>query len=138
MNNYTFEEISKGMKEYFSREITLEDLQNFEKLSRDSNPLHCDEDYARERGFPGRVVYGLLLNSFISSLIGMMLPGKYALILNINSNFRKPAFVGDKLEIIGEVTEKLESIKSLVVKFKIINQKKEELSDGAVRVKLLK
>ena len=51
MNHYTFEEIKVGMEESFFATITEQMMQQFKELTKDVNPLHCDEAFAKEKGF---------------------------------------------------------------------------------------
>ena len=46
------------------------------KATGDINPVHFDEDYARNTMFRGRVAHGALSIGFISAVIGMKLPGR--------------------------------------------------------------
>ena len=50
MNEFIFSEITEGMKETFTREITLEMEDGFREISGDENPLHKDDDFACETG----------------------------------------------------------------------------------------
>ena len=42
----------------------------FQKCSGDINLLHIDDNYAIEKGFIQKVMYGNILNSFISYFVG--------------------------------------------------------------------
>ena len=64
---YKISDISVGMKESFKRTITAEMMQRFMEITADENPLHVDESYAKSKGFPNRVAYGMLTASFIST-----------------------------------------------------------------------
>lgn len=68
MNEYRFCDLTVGMEEEFQKEITLDMVNDFCRLTGDINPLHMDGEYARERGFSDRVVYGMLTASFVSML----------------------------------------------------------------------
>ena len=70
MNHFSYDDIVVGQTAEFSREITAEMMERFRDLSGDENPLHKDEDYAKGKGFPGRVVYGMLTSSLYSCLGG--------------------------------------------------------------------
>ena len=48
MNEYTFAELSVGMKASFQRKVTPEMEDLFRRISGDENPLHRDDDFARE------------------------------------------------------------------------------------------
>lgn len=116
MNTYSFEECKLGKKESFSAKITEEMMAQFCLISGDINPLHKDDSFARGKGFDGKVVYGLLTASFFSTLGGVYLPGEKCLIQEVNYKFLKPVYPGDKLIISGEVIERDDRSKQLVLK----------------------
>ena len=70
MNHYTLAEMTPGLTEEFTVTVTPEMMDAFRAITGDVSPIHIDADYARGRGFPGRVVYGMLGASFFSTLAG--------------------------------------------------------------------
>ncbi len=110
MNKYTFEEIAIGQTESFKAKITEEMMDSFLKTTGDSNPMHLDSEFASENGYRDRIVYGMLTASFLSTLAGVYLPGKYCIIYGVDLIFHKPVYVGDELTICGQVIEKEDSI----------------------------
>lgn len=122
MNEYQFKDLSIGLSANFSVEITQKMVDSFCEISNDRNPLHTNREYAQSLGHKDVVVHGCLTNSFLSQLAGVHLPGKYCLILSINSNFSAPVFIGDVLSVEGEVSELSESTKTCIVKAKMTNQ----------------
>ena len=58
--------------------VTNNDIQTFAELTGDFNPLHIDEEYAKNTNF-GQVVHGALLVGYISRLLGMHIIVKNAL-----------------------------------------------------------
>lgn len=134
-----FADIELGQKEEFELGITEKMLKTFAELSGDFNPLHIDEEYAKETDFKGRVVHGMLLSSFFSKLIGMCLPGKYALYLSQSLRFRSPARVGMKIIVRGIVEQIVPSLNTIKIQTEIIDSEKMEvLVDGEAMVKVLK
>lgn len=138
MNNYKFEDLKIGMSESFSVTVTEEMMKSFLDLSGDENPLHNDEEFAKSQGYDSKVVYGLLTTSFISKLVGVLLPGKYCLLQGIDLKFVKPVYVNDVLIIKGTVDELHESVKRLTVKVEVINQDEKKVVKGKVEVGFLK
>ena len=134
MNEYTYEQIILGQKEQFEVTVTNSMMEHFLTLSGDTNPLHVDRGYAIAYGFPDRVVYGLLTSSFYSTLAGVYLPGKQCLLYGLNVDFRKPVFVGDRLTVCGEVTEKNDTFRMITLKAHIMNQMGEKISKGMLTV----
>jgi len=136
LNDYTYEKIEKGMVFKFERVLTTQDLAHFAELTKDYNPLHCDEEYAREKGFKNRVVYGMLGGSLFSTLVGMVCPGKRNLYLTQSLNFKKPLYPGEKLVIQGEVIDKSDGINVLTVKTEIISGGTVAIN-GVAKVKII-
>lgn len=127
MNYYTFEDCKVGLKETFNVQITEGEMVSFCELSGDINPLHNDEKYAIAKGFKGKVAYGLLTTSYFSTLVGVYLPGEKCLIQEVNYKFMKPVYLGDELEISGEVVDRDERTKQLMLKVRIRRQSDQAL-----------
>ena len=121
MNDYSYEEIEVGKKESFCVTITEEMMKKFLEITGDVNPLHNDENYAVQMGNPGRVVYGMLTASFLSTLAGVYIPGKKSLIHEVKVKCVKPVYIGDVLTIEGVVDEKHDAFKLLVIKVTMRN-----------------
>ncbi len=138
MNEYKFSDLAVDKQEMFTRVISSEMMDKFLSISGDSNPLHQDQKYAQERGFKDRVVYGLLTSSFYSTLVGVYLPGKYALLQGLKKiNFTKPVFIGDELTVYGKVSYVNEAFKVIEIKAWIENQDRETVSNSVISVGLL-
>ena len=67
MRDYDIKNI-EGAHEEFSVSITSEMMDGFMQITGDKNPLHCEEKFAKEKGYKDIVAYGLLTNSFLSTL----------------------------------------------------------------------
>ena len=139
MNQYTFEEIEIGHKETFTYEINEEKMNQFLFITNDINPLHNDLEYAKENGYPEKVVYGMLTSSALSTLAGVYLPGKYSLIHSIKLTFNNPVFLSNcPLNVIGEVVEKDERFKTIKVKFTILDKNDKKVSKGFMEIGVIK
>ena len=132
--NYKFDDITIGLTKEFSVEITESMVDNFAEFSGDYNELHMDEDYASTTSFGKRICHGMLLTSFFSRLVGMSIPGKNALYFSQSINFQSPCFIGDRIIVRGEVTEKSESTHIITIKTTILNQDSKCLIDGIAKV----
>ena len=133
MNEYKITDLTVGHKEQFTFSVTEEKMKSFRDLSGDLNPLHNDEEYAKRMGYPGRVAYGMLTASLISTLGGMYLPGKYCLIQGVDVRFSKPVFIGDTLTVTGEVTRIEEALRYLEIKVTITNQNQKKVLRGTLK-----
>lgn len=134
MNTYTYEELSVGMKESFQVTLTQEMQDLFLQITGDENPLHRSAEYAKNKGYEDRVVYGLLTSSFLSTLAGMYLPGERSLIHSVETKYQKPVYIGDTLTIEGEIEEKNDTYELIRIKILIRNQKGEKVVKGRMQV----
>ena len=134
MNKYQFDEITVGLKEQFEVTITDQMLEMFGKISGDHNPLHQNEDFAIGKGYPGRVAYGMLTASFLSTLAGVYLPGEDSLIHSVEVKFTKPVFIGDMITVTGEVVAKNDHFPVFDMNVVMKNQKGEKVLRGCMRV----
>jgi len=130
----SFDDISIGQKEHFSKKITESLLNEFSKFSGDFNPLHMNSKFAESSTFGKRIVHGMLLASFFSQLIGMKLPGKNALYFSQTLNFCSPCYIDDEVLVEGEVVEKSDSTKIITISTCIFNNSGTCLIDGIAKV----
>jgi len=136
MKEYKFNDINIGLGESFEVLITDSMVDSFREITGDINPLHTDCNYAKSKGYPDMVVYGMLTSSFYSTLVGLYLPGKHSLLQGINILFNNPVFVGDKLIIYGEVTNINETYKQLEIKSFVTNQNNKKVSKAKIKAAL--
>ena len=137
-NSYTFDEMTEGRTEQFTVTVTPEMMEHFYAITGDCSPIHMDAEYAAGRGYPGRVVYGMLGASMVSTLAGVYLPGEHCLLHQVDSKFAKPIFIGDTLTVSGKVTERSEAFREVTVKFTITNQDGKKVTRGTYKAGLAK
>ena len=105
-------------------------MQKSMEISGDTNPLHLDEEYAQSRGYPGRVVYGILTTNMISRW-GGHLPSRCCLLWGVDVRFVSPVFIGDVLDIHGRIAEVNEEQRYIRVKVRIRNPKGQTVLRGS-------
>jgi 3-hydroxybutyryl-CoA dehydratase len=136
MNEYRWDDLAVGMKADFEATFTQEQVLAFAALSGDINPLHVDAAYATSAGFPSPVLFGLMTSSLYSKLVGVYLPGKYALLQGIDLDFNSPAFADEKLLVTGEIVFLSESVRRFEIKARIRKQDGKLVSKALIRVGL--
>lgn len=134
MNHYSFEEIQIGLSESFAVQISEEQMNMFAAISGDLNPMHVDSSYAREKGYRGAIVYGMLASSFYSTLVGMYLPGERCLLNRCEVDYRKPVYIGDRLTVRGEVVDKRIATRRIKIKGKMTNQEGATVNTAEITV----
>ncbi len=138
MNHYTLAEMTPGLTQSFTVTVTEQMMEQFYAITGDNSPIHMDADYAAGRGYPGRVVYGMLGASFFSTLAGVYLPGEHCLLHSVESKFAKPIFIGDTLTITGKVSEVNETFSEVTIKATIVNQDGKKVARGVIKAGLAK
>lgn len=96
------EDLEVGMSRHVWKTVTDEDIEMFAKVSTDFNPVHMDDDYARDTIFEGRIAHGMLTAGLISAVIGEQLPGHGTVYLGQDLKFLAPVRPGDQVR--AEVT----------------------------------
>lgn len=99
------EDIEMGMSRYLQKVVTDRDIELFAEVSTDRNPVHLDDDYARDTIFEGRIAHGMLTAGLISAVIGEQLPGHGSVYLGQSLKFLAPVRPGDvvhaEVKVIG-------------------------------------
>ena len=116
--------------------ITQEIYDSFKQTFEDYNPLHTNEQYAHAKGFKGRVMYGNILNGFISNFIGEHLPIKDVLIHSQSIDFRKPVYLNDSLNFDAIIDNYSESTNVYEFKFNFSKDSK-KVASGRIQVGLM-
>ena len=76
---------------------------DFRHLSGDDSRIHTDILFAKKNGFDSVLGYAFALLAFQSNIYGTKFPGGNELCLKQISNFRKPFYIGDKIEFTLDV-----------------------------------
>lgn len=110
LHGYYFEEIQPGMTSTFAKTVTEADIVAFAGISGDFNPVHINEEFARTTMFKGRIAHGMLAASFVSTVLGMKLPGPGCIYVSQAFKFKAPVRIGDtvtaRVEVLSTVPEK--------------------------------
>jgi len=131
-----FAEFASGQSAAFERTVRAEDVARFVELTGDDNPVHVDAEYATRRA-GGRVVHGMLTASFVSTVIGTMLPGPGALWLSEQLSFRAPVRIDDTIRVVVTVRHVSPATRVLVLDIEVRNQSGKVVLDGEARVQVL-
>ena len=133
----SIEDYKVGDSEEVIHTITEKDVNIFADLTGDYNPLHLDKNFAAQTNLKRPVVYGMLSASFISTLIGMKIPGEGALWTSQTLDFLQQVYVGDTLKIVGTVKHISTATNTMILNVSAINQHGQEILKGEATVQIL-
>ena len=126
----TIDELKVGDTAKFAKTIAESDVYLFAGVTGDLNPAHVNEDYAKDTYFKTRIAHGMLSASFISTVIGTMLPGPGTIYMRQEVSFLAPVKIGDTVTAIVEVAEIIAEKKKVRLKTYCTNQENKTVVDG--------
>lgn len=89
-----------------SRTVAVDDVRQFASLTGDFNPLHWDDDYARETPFGRPIAHGLLGLSIGAGLSSECPMVETIAFLGVSQwRFLKPIYHGDTVHLVTQVIE---------------------------------
>ena len=94
-NQVPLEEIEIGMEVSYSQTITDADIKAFSGISGDKNPVHMDDEYAKNSRYKKRIAHGMLSASFFSALFGTKIPGEGCVYVSQSLKFKRPVYLND-------------------------------------------
>ena len=135
MQSFCMKELYVGQTVSGEFPVTEETGRAYAEISRDKNPLHLEEDYARATRFGRRIAHGMLLGGYISGMIGMELPGEGTIYMKQELTFLRPVYYGDRIRVEIVVRELQQEKKRAVLSTNCYNQNDEQVIEGMALVK---
>jgi len=105
MTGLTIHELVVGQSDEFSKTLSESDIYQFAGITGDFNCAHINREYSATSYFKKRIAHGLLSASFISTVIGMKLPGNGTVYVEQEFKFLAPAYIGDTITARVEVLD---------------------------------
>lgn len=126
----TVHEMNVGDWAEFSKTVSETDIYGFAGITGDFNPAHVDEHYAGTTYFKKRIAHGMLSAGFISTVLGMKLPGCGAVYMKQDMSFLAPVYIGDTITARAEVLEVNVDKNRVIMKTTCTNQDGTVVLDG--------
>lgn len=127
----TIDELQVGDKAYFAKTVTESDMMLFAGITGDHNQLPVNEEFAKQTPYGQRIAHGMLTAGFISTILGMKLPGFGTSIHRMNVRFTAPVFLRDTIEICVELTEIHKAENRVNFKAVVIKQDGQTVLEGS-------
>ena len=122
MRTWKISELEVGQSASYGKTITETDVYMFAGISGDANPVHLNEEYAKDSMFKGRIAHGMLSASLISTVLGMYLPGPGSIYAKQDIKFLAPVRFNDTITATCTVKEILAERSRVVMDCKVTNQ----------------
>ena len=117
--------------DHFTKDFIISDIliTEFSSVTGDFNPIHLDEEFAKNTIFKKRIAPGMLVGSLISTILGNDFPGNGTLYLAQSMKFLAPVFINDTVSVHIEVIE-IKKNKWITLKTDCYNQDKKKVLIG--------
>ncbi|HEX7475196.1 MAG TPA: MaoC family dehydratase [Dehalococcoidales bacterium] len=118
--------------------VTQEDINLYAKASRDFNPIHIDEEFARQTPAGGTIAHGMLILAYVSQMMTGAFGRNWLTGGRFNIRFKTPARPGDILTIQGRIVKIQKEMEQTVVNCSVLcaNQKNESVITGEAIVRV--
>lgn len=126
--------MQKGETYTYKFKVTDKVYNGFIDVFADRNPMHTNEQFAREKGFKSIVMHGNILGGFLSYFIGECLTEKNVMIYSQTIDFKKPVYLNDELVLNASIEEIYDSVKTAEIKFSFENSEGVKVAKGKVLI----
>lgn len=96
-------DIQPGMFASYDTVLGRDQVDEFASLTGDVSPVHVDPEYGSATPYNGNIVHGMLTAGHFSTMVGVLLPGRAALLSSLNVDFLSPVPVGATVTVVGRV-----------------------------------
>ncbi len=111
-----FEALALGQVAEREYVFTSERVGAFADMANDHAPVHFDAEFAKGRGFEGRIVHGFFLAAPFSGILGEQLPGPMSVINQVSIKVHHPVAVGNALRFQVAVAQVTPAVRAVSLK----------------------
>ena len=134
MRNYTVNQLEVGQKASISKIVTEDEVYQFASITGDVNPVHVENEYAKNTLFKKRIAHGMFSAALVSAVIGVKLPGPGCIYINQTLYFLAPVYFDDTITATVEVTRLILERNRVVLKTTCTNEYGKVVLDGEATV----
>lgn len=108
MNPRQLTQLREGMNlPELKRVVTQENINLYAEASRDFNPIHINEDFAKKTPLGGTIAHGMLILAYVSQMMGNAFGQSWLTGGQLTVRFKAPARPGDIITVKG-MTSRIE------------------------------
>jgi 3-hydroxybutyryl-CoA dehydratase len=127
-------EIQIGHTAEATRVFDKDEVLAFAQLTGDYNPVHFDDEYAKNTIFKRPIVHGPLVLTLVTTMFANELPGPGSVYLSHDIRFLLPVYYGDTITARLEVTD-INAKNHIFVRTVCTNQDGQAVMEGTARLK---
>ncbi len=98
-------DLRKGMNLFESKKmVTQENINLYAEASRDFNPIHIDEEFAKKTPLGGTIAHGMLILAYVSQGMSAAFGRSWLAGGKLDVRFKAPARPGDTITVSGRIS----------------------------------
>ena len=120
--------------------ITQENINLYAEASRDFNPIHIDEAFAKKTPLGGTIAHGMLILTYVSQMMSAAFGQSWLAGGKLSVRFKTPARPGDTITVSGRISrvEKSDGQTSIRCDVLCQNQNGESVITGETNLRVEK
>ena len=133
--------LSEGMNlPDIKKVITQENINLYAEASRDFNPIHIDEAFAKKTPLGGTIAHGMLILAYVSQMMSAAFGQSWLAGGKLSVRFKTPARPGDTITVSGRISgvEKSDGQTSIRCDVLCQNQNGESVITGETNLRVEK
>lgn len=134
-------ELAVGMNlPEMKKTVTQHRINLYAEASKDFNPIHIDEDFAKKTPLGGTIAHGMLILAYVSQMMSAAFGRSWLTGGKLDVRFRTPARPGDTITVSGRISRIEKNEAQTLVHCDVLcrNQNGESVITGATRVRVEK
>jgi 3-hydroxybutyryl-CoA dehydratase len=125
-----------GDRGILEKNISEKDIVTCAEMTGDYNPIHLDDEAAKELGFSCKIAHGVFSIGLISAVLGTKMPGPGTILIEQKFDYKRPVLVGDTVKAVCEVVDIINGSKGIYkINTNCFNQNEQLLLEGYAIVK---
>lgn len=119
------------------KQITDAVVRAFAELSGDFNPIHLDDEFAKNTQFGKRIAHGMISGALISAVLGYEFKERRVVYLSQTLKFIAPVFINDTVKATAKITHIREDKPIITLETVCTNQDGKKVVKGEAVVMIL-
>ena len=88
------------------KEISQKSINNYAEATGDFNPIHVDEEFAKDTPFKGTIAHGFYILGFLSELMTRQFGKAWVQGGSLDVRFKKPVKPGDTITVRAKLVDR--------------------------------
>ena len=115
-----------------TKTVTQRNINLYAEASRDFNPVHIDEEFAKKTTLGGTIAHGMLILAYVSEMMTAAFGKRWLTSGKLDVRFKAPARPGETITVSGKITKLAKNNRQTTINCAVLcsNGKGEQIITG--------